>query len=81
MSTAKNTTETTETEFNTLDFIMNFEDGEISNKEIVDGFSQLVKTKIIWSLQGLYQRTFYDLLNAGYLDKSGNILCYPDDLD
>ena len=58
----------------TLDFIMAFESGEASPTEIVEGFSELVKSGMAWSLQGFYGRTATALIEDGYLDSDGTIL-------
>ncbi len=54
--------------------IMAFESGELSPNQIVDLFSELLKNGHAWSLQGLYGRTATDLIEAGYLDRTGKIL-------
>lgn len=62
----------------TLDFIMQFEGGEISTEEVIDGFSHLIKTGIVWSLQGSYGRTAANLIESGYISPDGEVLEYPE---
>ena len=57
-----------------VDMIMDFESGELSDNEILELFSELIKTGKLKSLQGMYQRMASDLIKQGYLDKNGNIL-------
>lgn len=50
---------------NTLDFIMSYEGGELSDDEVIEGFQHLIDTGIVWQLQGHYGRTAAALLDAG----------------
>lgn len=45
--------------------IMAFESGAMDYDEMVAFFQKLVDTGLVWSLQGMYQRTAFDLLRAG----------------
>lgn len=62
-----------------LDFIMAFEDGTASDREVIDGFANLVASGMAWRLQGVYGRTAKSLIDAGYIDADGNVLRYPED--
>ena len=57
-----------------VDFIMAYEAGELSDKEVIKLFAELIKTKQCWSLQGMYGRMAQSLIDNGYIDKEGNIL-------
>lgn len=57
--------------------IMAWEGGELSDKKTLELFSRLVKNGQAWSLQGVYGRTAQSFIDAGYLDKKGNILRQP----
>ena len=46
----------------------------ISDEGFITLFSELVRTGRAWSLQGFYGRTAAALIDAGVLDKKGNIL-------
>jgi len=50
-----------------------YEGGSMSPKEVLELFSELVKTGQAWSLQGSYGRAAQGLIESGYLDKQGNI--------
>ena len=58
----------------TLDFIIAFESGEVTDQECIEGFAQLVKSGLAWSLQGTYGRTAVALIEAGLIDRDGNVL-------
>jgi hypothetical protein len=60
-----------------VDFIITFENGEATDKEIVDGFANLVKSGMAWSLQGTYGRIAKALIEQGYINKQGEVLKYP----
>lgn len=52
-------------DFNTVDFIIDYEAGVLSEEEVIDGFQQLIDSGIVWSLQGSYGRTAATLIDAG----------------
>lgn len=54
--------------------IMAFESGELDPDGVLDLFSHLIKTGMLYSLQGFYQRTARDLIRAGYLTPQGEII-------
>ena len=54
--------------------LMAFENGELDTEEMVELFSDLVRTGLAWQLQGFYSRTAKQLIDNGYLDYDGNIL-------
>jgi len=58
---------------NMLDKMIDFEEGNLNMGEIIELFSELVKTGQAWTLQGTYGRTAQSLIIAGYLDEKGNI--------
>ena len=53
-----------------------FENGDLTNDEALELFSELVKTGIAWELQGAYGRTAGDLIARGILTEDGEILGY-----
>lgn len=53
--------------FDSLSFIMDYEGGELSEAEIIEGFQHLVDSGLAWQLQGHYGRTAQALINAGYV--------------
>lgn len=54
--------------------IMAFEAGELAGQAVVMLFSELIKSGMAWTLQGFYGRTARDLIEAGMLDREGNIV-------
>lgn len=52
--------------FDTLDFIMAYEGGEVTQDEMIEGFQHLIDNGMAWTLQGHYGRTATALINAGY---------------
>lgn len=52
-------------DFNTVDFIIDYEAGALSEEEVIDGFQHLIDNGIVWSLQGHYGRTAATLIDAG----------------
>ena len=45
--------------------IIAFENGELSEQEVIDLFQELIDTGIVWSLQGSYGRVAAKLIDAG----------------
>lgn len=50
---------------NIVSKIMDYESGEMDEEQVVEFFQELIDTKIIYQLQGSYQRAAQDLINAG----------------
>lgn len=60
---------------NLVDFIIEYEGGQLSDSDTLDLFSYLIKTgQCLYLLQGHYGRTASQLIDSGYIDKKGNIL-------
>ena len=57
-----------------VDKIIDYESGELSTEDTLELFAELIKTGKAWVLQGHYGRTAGGLIEAGYIDKAGNIL-------
>jgi hypothetical protein len=57
-----------------IDKILEYESGDLSFSQVVELFSELVKNGMAWTLQGHYGRTAQALIDAGYLNKKGDIL-------
>ena len=64
-----------------LDQIMDYESGELNEKETIEMFAYMVKTGTAWSLQGSYGRTADVLIFNEVIDKAGNILINLKDYD
>jgi len=56
--------------------IVSYELGELEVNEVIDMFSELVKSGMVMRLQGCYWRTAVHLMEAGYLDWDGEVLNY-----
>jgi len=52
--------------FDTLNFIMDYESGELGESEMIEGFQHLIDSGMAWTLQGQYGRTAAGLIDAGY---------------
>ncbi len=61
-------------EFDSVGYIMAFEDGELNDVKALELFSHLIKTGQAWTLQGHYGRTAKQLIDGGYISKDGEIL-------
>lgn len=57
-----------------IEKIIKFENGELSDNEMIALFSELIKSGMAWKLQGTYGRLARNLVNNGVLDIKGNIL-------
>ena len=51
--------------FSTVDFIIDYEAGALSEEEVIEGFQHLIDNGVVWSLQGSYGRTAATLIDAG----------------
>lgn len=58
-------TKQSETKFDTIDFIMAYEAGELDHDQIVEGFQHLVDSGVAWRLQGSYSRVAQSLIEQG----------------
>ena len=57
-----------------LDKITAFEEGELTLVQVLELFSYLIRSKLLWRLQGNYERTAQDLLDRELIDSSGEIV-------
>lgn len=49
-----------------LDFIMDYEMGQLDDEAIIAGFQKLIDNGMAWTLQGHYGRTAHALIEAGH---------------
>ena len=56
-----------------IDLIIQYESGELDYQQVVFLFADLVRTGQAWILQGHYGRTAQRLIEAGWIDKKGNV--------
>ena len=59
---------------NTVDKIIQYESGEMSEEDVIEFFAELIKNKTAWSLQGHYGRTANDFIENGVINRSGDIV-------
>jgi hypothetical protein len=52
-------------DFDTLEFILAYEGGELDDDAIVEGFQHLIDSGLVWQLQGHYGRTAKQLIDEG----------------
>ena len=57
-----------------VSLLTDFEMGELDSYDTLKLFGALISTGTINSLQGYYQRTARDLVDAGYLSNEGDVL-------
>ncbi len=55
----------------TVSFVMDYESGQLSDSEIVEGFATLIASGLVWTLQGSYGRTASALIGQGYITENG----------
>ena len=48
-----------------LNFIMDYESGTLTDDEVIEGFQSLVDSGVVWHLQGHYGRMARHLIEAG----------------
>lgn len=58
--------QTAKPDFDEVSFIMAFEEGEVSEEELIEGFQHLIDSGAAWKLQGSYGRTAAALIEAGH---------------
>jgi len=50
-----------------------FESGQLTNPEALELFSELIKSGMVWALQGAYGRTAGDLIERGVITADGDL--------
>jgi hypothetical protein len=57
-----------------VDNIIAYESGQLSNNEVLELFSEIIKGNILHTLQGCYGRTAQALIEDGFISAEGKIL-------
>jgi len=57
-----------------VDLIMAYEQGNLDDRGTLELFAALIGNGMVWQLQGCYGRQAKRLIDAGWLDREGNIL-------
>ena len=73
MTNQPNKLETMTTQPDFIDLIIAYESGDLSDYQTVNLFAELVRNGMAWTLQGHYGRTAAALIEAGYIDREGNL--------
>ena len=60
--------------FDVVGQIIDYESGQLEPAKILELFSELIKTRLVWSLQGSYGRQAQALIEGGYISEQGEIL-------
>lgn len=56
-----------------IDSIIAYEQGDMTEQDMVYFFAELIKSGIVWELQGHYGRTASALIREGWIDSEGNV--------
>lgn len=64
-----------------IDDVLDYEAGVMSEAREVEFFADLIRTGAAWTLQGFYGRAAARFIEAGVIDRDGNVLveCYHDE--
>jgi len=57
--------------FYPAEFVVNYEEGNLSDEEVVEGFQYLIDSGLAWRLQGHYGRMAEALIESGQCTKGG----------
>lgn len=55
-----------EKEFDVVGFVMDYESGQLSDEDTINGFQVLIDLGLVWQFQGHYGRTATMLIEAGH---------------
>lgn len=58
--------------FDVLNFLIDFESGELNDEAIIKGFQYLIDNGLAWKLQGMYGRMAKALIDAGHCKSEEN---------
>lgn len=52
-----------------VDWILEYEDGDMSEEDVISGFQNMINDGSVWQLQGCYGRMAMRLIEAGHCTK------------
>ena len=61
------------TDKNRIDYIIDYESGQLDDYSVLELFSHLIKTGMCWNLQGHYGRTGQNLIDGEIIFRDGTI--------
>ena len=61
------------TDKNRIDYIIDYESGQLDDYSVLELFSHLIKTGMCWNLQGHYGRTSQNLIDGEIIFRDGTI--------
>lgn len=64
---------------NLTGLIMEYESGELNDRETIKMFAAMIESGLAWQLQGHYGRSAADLIRTGYISPKGKVLKYEID--
>jgi hypothetical protein len=56
-----------------VDKIMDYESGNMSDRDVVAFFGELIKSGVVWELQGSYGRQAVAFIESGIIDRKGDV--------
>ena len=57
-----------------LDAILTIEQGDEGPEKTLEAWAHLIRSGVVWKLQGFYQRGAIELIGAGWISPEGEIL-------
>jgi hypothetical protein len=51
----------------------------LTPERYIDGFAEMIRTRLAFNLQGSWGRAAQSLIDNGYIDRDGNVLHYGED--
>jgi hypothetical protein len=58
-------------QFDLVDSVMAWENGELDQEGTIDLFQYLIDTGLVWKVQGIYGRFAADLIDSGWCHRAG----------
>jgi hypothetical protein len=61
-------------DFDAVSFIMELEMGQLDQDEMISGMAELIRSGVVWSLQGAYGRSARALIDRGFITERGEVV-------